>query len=326
MRAELSARVFLRKVKRSSVSTAVNILIDTLLCVATFFMITFLVQTMIISLLLSLAVGVVCVVRYDGFKKFFKKIDQSQLTQSTVRQLKGYENLFNKNSLILCVLDFVTTAIIILTIGLFVQEQAAGLVANFIRVGILSVRATNNAIQFGKLVRALRAIAIVSGAYAIVRNKNYLKGGGIVVEKIKAFFKYIFVSNPITFFCGLLSVTLLIVNGATGNVIADTLLGWLEDPTTINATFYTILGGLGASGAIFGGIESNKTADKRKAVAAEIKEQTQQEAEIKKMIDEKLKAEQDALRLEREQAIEAEIRQQLNANAESVVLQDVVNE
>ena len=87
---------------------------------------------------------------------------------------------------------------------------------------------------------------------------------GAFVEKIKAFFKYVFVSNPITIFAGILSLAILIINGATSGVIAETLLGWLNDPTAITATFYTLIGGLGLFGATKGGLETNAEADERK--------------------------------------------------------------
>ena len=96
---------------------------------------------------------------------------------------------------------------------------------------------------------------------------------GIFVEKIKAFCKYVFVSNPITIFAGILSLAILIANGAAGGVIAETLLGWLNDPTAITATFHTLIGGLGLFGATMGGLETNKQADERKAREAAEAEQ-----------------------------------------------------
>lgn len=113
--------------------------------------------------------------------------------------------------------------------------------------------------------------------------------------KIKEFFKYIFKTNPITIFLGIGSIAVLIINGVTGNVIAETLLGWLNDPTTITATFYTVIGSLGISGAVFGGAESNATADSRKATTATLKLEkqiekikTKEDAEFAKLAEEQL--------------------------------------
>ena len=91
------------------------------------------------------------------------------------------------------------------------------------------------------------------------------------LEKLKTLATYVFKSNPITFFAGVASVVILVLNGATKGAIANTLLGWLEDPTAITTTFYALVGGLGLFGAVKGGVESNADASERKSKCAKKK-------------------------------------------------------
>lgn len=324
--AELQASLFFRKVKKDSWNTIAMTAVDTLLCVAAFFMLTHLELLLWSSLVMSFFIGLVCVVRFNGFKHFFKVINKNELTEKTLKQLQGYEKLFNKSALILSFLDVITTLIICLTIGLLLSEKAT-ILAVMLRGTIMAVRAGNNAIQLGKLYRSMRAIALVSGVYALARGKRYMKEGNFMWTKIKDFFKYIFKTNPITIFLGIGSIAVLIVNGATGNVIAETLLGWLNDPTAITATFYTVIGGLGVSGAIFGGAESNATADARKVAEKEAavekkanRIKLKEDAKFAKLAEEKLAIEKKAkeeAEVKNEAARKATIMAQLKAEAQN---------
>ncbi len=294
MVAEIRAQQLLHKTKNSSVATVINVLIDTALCIATFFMIAYIEQTMLISLALSFIVGLICVFRYDGFKKFFKTVNQNEISQKTLEKLKGYENLFNKNSLILCLFDFVTTAIIILTLGIYAQATATAIIGLIVKGGILTVRIGNNAIQIGKLTRALRAIALVSGTYAIARNKNFLKGGQAFMEAIKNVFKWLWANKKsIT---GTLSVLTVSVFGVlegtnTFDVISQIPALMVQGVNLTPILFYAALAILCLVGVFGKGFEKIKTFFVRIGILKEQKAEAKANAEIEKIAAAQLKAE-----------------------------------
>ena len=258
--------------------------VDTALCVAAFFMLTQIELLLWSSLVASFIIGLICIFRFNGFKRFFGMIDKNELTEKTLKQLQGYEHLFNKSALILSIFDIITTLIICLTIGLFISEKVT-LAVVMLRGTVMAVRAGNNAIQLGKLFRSMRAIALVSGIYAIARGNKYLKGGQLM-GAVKNVFKWLWANKK--------SLT------GTLGVIAVGTFGVLEGTNTLNVVeqipalvvgglnitpilFYVGLALLGLIGVFGKGYEDIKTFFTRMGV---------------------LKAEQESVKLEKAQAKE----------------------
>lgn len=301
--------------------------VDTALCVAAFFMLTQIELLLWSSLVASFIIGLICVFRFNGFKHFFRMINKNELTEKTLKQLQGYEHLFNKSALILSIFDIITTLIICLTIGLFVSEKVT-LAVIMLRGTIMAVRAGNNAIQLGKLFRSMRAIALVSGVYAIARGNKYLKGGQLM-EAVKNVFKWLWANKK--------SLT------GTLGVIAVSTFGVLEGTNTLNVVeqipalvvgglnitpilFYVGLAVLGLIGVFGKGYEGIKTFFTRtgilkaeqEAVKLE-KAQAKEDAKIAKLAEEQLtlenKAKEEAEAKAKEER-KAAIMTQLKAEAE----------
>lgn len=301
-------------------------MVDTALCVVAFFMLTQIELLLWSSLVASFIIGLICVFRFNGFKHFFKMINKNELTEKTLKQLQGYEHLFNKSALILSIFDVITTLIICLTIGLFVSEKVT-LAVVMLRGTIMAVRAGNNAIQLGKLLRSIRAIALVSGVYAIARGDKYLKGGQLM-EAVKNVFKWLWANKK--------SLT------GTLGVIAVGTFGVLEGTNTLNVEqfpalviggfnitpilFYVGLAVLGLIGVFGKGYEGIKTfftrmgilKAERESVKLE-KAQAKEEAKIAKLAEEQLaleKKDKDEAEAKAKEARKAAIMSQLKAEAE----------
>lgn len=301
-------------------------MVDTALCVVAFFMLTQIELLLWSSLVASFIIGLICVFRFNGFKHFFKMINKNELTEKTLKQLQGYEHLFNKSALILSIFDIITTLIICLTIGLFVAEKVT-LAAIMLRGTIMAIRAGNNAIQLGKLLRSIRAIALVSGVYAIARGNKYLKGGQLM-EAVKNVFKWLWANKK--------SLT------GTLGVIAVGTFGVLEGTNTLNVEqfpalviggfnitpilFYVGLAVLGLIGVFGKGYEGIKTfftrmgilKAERESVKLE-KAQAKEEAKIAKLAEEQLALEKkakDEAEAKAKEARKAAIMSQLKAEAE----------
>ena len=300
--------------------------VDTALCVAAFFMLTQLELLLWSSLVASFIIGLICVFRFNGFKHFFRMINKNELTEKTLNQLQGYEHLFNKSALILSIFDVITTLIICLTIGLFVSERVTIMVV-MLRGTIMAVRAGNNAIQLGKLFRSMRAIALVSGVYAMARGNKYLKGGQLM-EAIKNVFKWLWANKK--------SLT------GTLGVIAVGTFGVLEGTNTLNVEqfpalviggfnitpilFYVGLAILGLIGVFGKGYEGIKTFFTRMGIlkaeqeAAKLeKAQAKEDAKIAKLADEQLTLEnkaRDEAEAKAKEERKAAIMAQLKAEAE----------
>ena len=99
--------------------------------------------------------------------------------------------------------------------------------------------------------------------------------------KLKSILKYIFVSNPVTFFCSFTAVILSVVNGALGGILAQRLLWFTTNELVVNLVFYLAVGLLGFFGAAKAGLESNHTADCRKHDKKCKKEEARREAKIR---------------------------------------------
>ena len=106
--------------------------------------------------------------------------------------------------------------------------------------------------------------------------------------KLKKFLSFIFVSNPATFFAGLVGVALLVANSASGNVIVDAALGWIDDDIAITTMFYSIVGGLGVFGVVRGGLRSNTTYERCKEEKRQAKEKFRQECELERQAEQML--------------------------------------
>ena len=301
-------------------------MVDTALCVLAFFMLTQIELLLWSSLVASFIIGTICVFRFNGFKHFFKMINKNELTEKTLKQLQGYEHLFNKSALILSIFDIITTLIICLTIGLFVSEKVT-LVAIMLRGTIMAVRAGNNAIQLGKLFRSMRAIALVSGVYAMARGNKYLKGGQLM-EAVKNVFKWLWANKK--------SLT------GTLGVIAVGTFGVLEGTNTLNVEqfpalvigglnitpilFYVGLAALGLIGVFGKGYEGIKTFFTRMEILKAEQEsvklekaQAKEEAKIAKLAEEQLALEnkaKDEAEAKDKEARKAAIMAQLKAEAE----------
>lgn len=146
-------------------------ILDTVLCVLALFMLTQIELLLWSSLVVSFTIGLICIIRFNGFKHFFNTINKNELTKKTLEKLQSYEKLFDKNALILSIFDVITTLVICLTIGLFISEKVTLMIV-MLRGTVMAVRAGNNAIQLGKLFRSMRAIALISGLYALAQKIN----------------------------------------------------------------------------------------------------------------------------------------------------------
>lgn len=301
--------------------------VDTALCVVAFFMLTQIELLLWSSLVVSFIIGLICVFRFSGFKHFFKMINKNELTEKTLKQLQGYEHLFNKSALILSIFDVITTLIICLTIGLFISEKVT-LAAMMLRGTIMAVRAGNNAIQLGKLYRSMRAIALVSGVYAIARGNKYLKGGQLM-KAVKNVFKWLWANKK--------SLT------GTLGIIAVGTFGVLEGTNTLNVAeqfpalviggfnitpilFYVVLAVLGLIGVFGKGYEGIKTFFTRMGILKAEQEsvklekaQAKEDAKIAKLAEEQLTLEnkaKDEAEAKAKEARKAAIMAQLKAEAE----------
>jgi len=120
-------------------------------------------------------------------------------------------------------------------------------------------------IKLMHLKKAKQIAEITTGEKKIMKNK--------ITPKLKAVAKYIFVSNPVTFFCASLPVLLLVANGATDGFISSNLLWFTSNETIVNTVFYSVVGLLGLTGACVAGLESNAQADARKTETKKRKEE-----------------------------------------------------
>ena len=110
--------------------------------------------------------------------------------------------------------------------------------------------------------------------------------------KIKAISKYIFISNPVTFFCSFTAVILSVVNGATGGFLGSSLLWFTNNELVVNLVFYLVVGLLGFFGAAKAGLETNHVADCRKHEKKCRKAEIALEAQIKEKACEIMEREQ----------------------------------
>ena len=131
-------------------------------------------------------------------------------------------------------------------------------------------------------------------------------------QKIKAAIKFVFKSNPKTFFAGFVSIIMFVANGISEGVVSDAILGWLFDGSSATV-FYLAIGILGIFGVTLGGLETNTQADKRKAE----KERNEAEKCLIKQAEEILEKEKQAKQTRQEEAervrleqIKAELKKQ----------------
>ena len=123
------------------------------------------------------------------------------------------------------------------------------------------------------LKKATHIAALAEGEKKIMKKK--------LLPKLKAAAKYIFVSNPATFFCATLAILLLAINGALGGLIANNVLWFTSNELVVNISFNAVVALLGLTGACIAGLESNEQADVRKSQKKCEKAEACREAQIR---------------------------------------------
>ena len=177
---------------------------------------------------------------------------------------------------------------------LLVVDLSLGVAAMFVEALILPAIITTASsivilgitglVKLMHLKKATQIAALAEGEKKIMKKK--------LLPKLKAVAKYIFVSNPVTFFCATLAILLLAINGALGGVIAEYVLWFTSNELLVNIAFNTVVALLGLTGACIAGLESNEQADARKAKCKKVKEQKICEQTAYQLACEKLSKEQ----------------------------------
>ena len=166
---------------------------------------------------------------------------------------------------------------------LLVVDLSIGMAAMFVEALILPAIITTASslvilgitglVKLLHLKKATQIAALAEGEKKIMKKK--------LLPKLKAAAKYIFVSNPVTFFCATLAILLLAANGATGGIIASNMLWFTSNELVVNISFNAAVALLGLTGACITGLESNEQADVRKSQKKCKKAEACREAQIR---------------------------------------------
>lgn len=280
------AQEFIEKSRKQRLIFAITIAIDVFLGILALFF-----SIMILpALIASIINGIYCVViarKYNLIKVITKKYEIDNKIQE---RLQLDSKIFSKSSVLFSCLDIVAGGFLLVWFGLNIGITVISLASGTALIAIIGTKL----IQLRKMQNITRVPGVIGTIYFVGRNKNFMKGNGIIMVKIKAALKYVFKTNPITIFCALGALAILIVEGATQGQITETLLSWIKDPTAVDVTFYGLIGGIGTIGAWFGGAETNKQADERKALKTKKEKLNNTEKQAKKIALEKIKQEKAA--------------------------------